>query len=268
MSILDLAKAAADLTPEDISANILIYGPSGNGKTHTAAQGGKPLILLTERNGYSTIIRANPDAKVIFVEESTFTDADGNEKTVEALNVVREVIGSVKSGAVKAAGYDRLVIDSVTEIQRLFKDEILVNAGKPVEDFSLKDWGILTEKMRRFFRTLRSLSIPVVAIALVDELINDAGNVTRIRPGFEGKKTAGEVAQFFSAVGFQAKRRIPGGDNTDEHTQYRVMFDGPERYMLKSCHPVEGVLEPDVPGWIHDISTSPFNEPEADDAAA
>lgn len=266
MSMLALAIAASTIKPDDVAPGILLYGPSGAGKTHAAVEGGKPLVLLMERNGLTTILRANPQAGVILVEDRMKpdgkggfeTDANGQPAVLKALDVVRGVIAECKAGLLQKAGYDRLVIDSATELQRLFKDEIIGGKNKDDgEDMSLKDWGTLAEKMRRFLRTVRALPAPVVMTALVEETQDEAGTI-HVRPSFEGKKTANEIAQYFSALGFVAKRVTTEGegDKAKQTVVHRVMFDGPARYMTKSCGPVSGILAPNITGWIASISTA------------
>lgn len=275
MSILFLKKSAADVSSEDVAPCILLYGPSGSGKTHTAVAGGKPFVLLMERNGLTTILQANPHADYVLVEDRLELDAQGipvkdaagNHVTVKALDVVRMTIAAAKSGELTRAGYDRLVIDSETELQRMFKDEIVAAKGEipDGEDaFALRDWNTLTEKMRKFHRTLRALPMPVICTALVEEVVDKEGTIN-VRPSFEGKKTAGEVAQYFSGVGLTVKRTKTEGEGeaAQQVAVYRTMFDGHTRYMTKSCRPtLHGVMEPDVVGWLKGLSKPALSQVE------
>lgn len=264
MSILALAVRAGDTKPEDVNPCIFLYGPPGAGKTWAACAGGRPLVALTERNGLTTILHANPDAMIVHIEDTVKLDAQGNAVkdaagipvVMKALDVLRELVIAAKSGEIRRAGYDRLVLDSLTELQRLFKDEIQAAKGTSDAEFSLQDWGTLNEKMRKFLRTLRALPLPVAATGL-DEQVQDGEGTINVKPAFEGKKTSSEVAQYFNAVGFCAKRvTITGeGDKAETKAVYRVMFDGPARYMTKSCSPgVTGVQEANVPGWLNALA--------------
>jgi hypothetical protein len=99
-------------------------------------------------------------------------------------------------------------------------------------------------------RTLRALPIPVIATALIDEISTTVNgrDVSSYRPSFEGRKTAGETAQYFNAVGFCIKKDKQG---TVEHA---TMFDGPARYVTKSCgNVVGGIAAPDPVKWLESI---------------
>lgn len=248
MSLLKLAVKAGSIT--DVNPGVMFYGDPGSGKTHAAVAGGNPLVLLLEANGLSTIIRANPEAHVV---------------TVTGLDQIREAMILAKDGTLRKEGFDRLVIDSLTELQRMFKDEIVAHRSKADvatmghEGFSQQEWGFLTEKMRRFLRTLRSLPIPIVVTALASEIVESlpSGNRLRIRPSFEGKRTASETAQYFNAIALMVKR------STEDGIKHVAVFDGPERYVTKACgHACSGIVEPDVVRFLSAIGDPSKDQPQ------
>lgn len=288
MSILDLARRAGDIPAGEVAPGVLIFGPTGNGKTRTACEGGRPFVLLMERNGLTTIKACNDDAQVFLVgvgKDGLPIDTDPLFQIRGTLEQVRGVVRAAKNGELKAAGFDRLVIDSLTELQRLFRDGIVAEKANdkkeadqaterrvPTSDededgMSLRDWGTLQDRMQAFLRTIRSLPLPVVCTALVEDLGTKAPS--SIRPLFMGKKFASQVGQFFSAVGFAARRNVEvtapaeGADPAlKSKTEYRTMFDGPSTYAIKSCAGASGVIEPNVLGWIKAVSeTGPAPAP-------
>lgn len=252
MSILDLAKRAGDTKPEEVSASILLYGAPGSGKTHAACAGGRPFVCLFETNGMSTIRQVNPDAVVLYIDEY--------QKFVDLLEVAA-------SGELAAAGFDRLVVDSLTEAQRGIKD-IIAARHQGRDEFTQQDWGTLANKSRSMMRKIRSLRIPVVATALCDEVEDsnrDGGVVRLLRPSFEGRKTPAEVSQFFNAVGYATKRPDP---KDEKEFVYIVGFDlRSDRYMTKACGAVRGVAKADVVGWLREIRSPTPPAPQEEKVA-
>ena len=142
---------AGDMSGDRMHYKILLWGNSGAGKSWAAASsgGGDVFILATERNALQSIKHSNPDARVLYAG-----DVAG----------VRDVLKAAMTGELAEAGARVLVIDSLTEVQRLIKDEIIASKGGA--DLTIQDWGTLTEKMRRLLRTIRDLPFHVVCTAL------------------------------------------------------------------------------------------------------
>lgn len=222
---------AGDVAADDLHVGFLLFGDPGAGKTHAACLAQKPFVILTEKNGLTTVRRANPDAIVTIVS----CTAD-----------LREAMG-LAMRAELPEGCKTLVVDGLTEVQRLFQDEIMASkrGGEP---FSLQDWGTLTDKMRRYMRTLRDLPYNVVCTALAEAQVSEADGVRYVRPAFQGKKTSMEVAQYFNGVAYLFKRAVQGEGGADA-IQHFAMLDGPSNYITKPCHPVTGVVEPRVDKW-------------------
>jgi hypothetical protein len=209
---------------------ILVYGHSGAGKTWLASSAPNPIVLLTEQNGVQSVRMSNPDAR--FAYTSNIQD-------------VRDLLKAAQSRALgtDADPVDTIVIDGLTEIQRLFKDEMLRERGG--EEFSIPMWGELTEKMRRLLRLLRDLPYHVVCTALAETEME--GETRHVFPAFQGRKLYDEVMQYFNAVGYCYKQ--PKGDGI-EHV---AMFDGPSRFAAKNCHPLKGTRSGPVTGWITEL---------------
>ena len=227
---------AGDLSATDLHVLMLLYGDPGAGKTHAACLAPRPLVLLTERNGMTTIRRSNADALV--VEVTNATD-------------LGQIIKMAMDGKLPEKRRT-LVIDSLTECQRLIKDEIMASKPKGAP-FSLQDWGVMHERWRRFMRALRDVPYHVVCTALSEAVVSEADGVRYVQPAFEGRKTGSEVAQYFNAVGFCYK-----ANSTDENglskVEHRCMFEGPSRYTLKPCDPLTGTQEPRPDVWLQQLT--------------
>jgi hypothetical protein len=232
------------MSAENLHIGFLLYGDPGAGKTHAAALAPKPLVLLTEKNGLTTIRRANPDALVVQVNN---------------VSDLREVVGMAMNGQLPG-DVRTLVVDSLTEVQRLFRDEIMAAKGAG-QAFSLQDWGTMAEKMRRFMRTLRDIPYHVVATALSESVVSDADGVRYVQPQFDGRKTGSEVAQYFNGVAYLYKRQVQD-DNGQTVIAHQAMLDGPSRYTCKPVHPVTGVVEPRLDEWYATLAATPTPDPD------
>lgn len=226
---------------------ILVYGDSGAGKTWLAASAPNPVILLTERNGEQSVSMSAPDAPYAIVSTA---------------DEVRDFVAGAMSGTFRSQGYDTLVIDGLTEIQRLLRDEIQRAKSEDAE-FTFRDWGDLNEKMRRFMRTLRDLPYHVVCTALAESEME--GDIRHVFPAFQGRKLYSEVMQFFNAVGYVY--RAPA-EKQGEPMRHLVMFDGPQRYSVKNAHPLRGTRSGPVSAWIAEMATAAPLAPLARKAGA
>ena len=239
---------AGDLSPENMHHKILLYGNSGAGKSWASAgSGGSDVfILATERNALQSIKHSNPKARVLYTGE---------------IGGVREFIGAAISGELHKQGARVLVIDSLTECQRLLKDEIL--AGKAGNEFGIQDWGTLTEKMRRMLRTIRDLPYHVICTALSQSEIEESTGMRHVAPAFEGKKLPNEVAQYFNVVGYCYKQENVNGEGK-RVVEHKIMVDGSSRFVVKPCHPLNGIMRPDLQMWIGALNSGEIPEqPEA-----
>jgi hypothetical protein len=219
-----------------VHVKTLLHGNSGAGKTWASVSAPAPFVLLTEANGLASIRNANPDAVVVHATD---------------MGVVREFFAEALSGTFADQGCKTIIVDSLTEIQRMMRDEIM--AGRQnYADFSMKDWGELTERMRRFVRILRDVPYHVVATALSQVTEDDQG-VRHILPQFQGRAIPNEIAGYFSLVGYVYKREVEdeAGDRVILH---QTMLEGPSRIMCKPCGSLGGIVDTDVTEWIRQIS--------------
>jgi hypothetical protein len=232
---------AGDVDSRDLYYKILLYGDSGAGKTWMAASAGdnyaekvdddhgvgRCVIGLTERNGEQSIRHANPDARYALLRSA---------------QDVRDFLKMASTGSFPD-DVTTLVIDGLTEVQQLFKDDIMAERGDG--EFSVRDWGLLNEKMRGLLRMLRDLPYHVVCTALSET--STAEEIHYIQPSFQGRKMGGEAMQYFNAVGYVFKKPGRGKDPSVEHV---AMFDGPARIQAKNSHPLDGVRRGPVRDWI------------------
>ena len=150
-----------------------------------------------------------------------------------------------KSG--KLSQYKTLVFDSLTECQKLFKDEIVGNR----DTLKIQEWGLLANRMLKFIRLIRDLPFHIVCTALADKNTDDQGGILNNLPQFEGKKTANEIMQYFSAVGY-----LFGANDLIDEKQIlvrKLMFEPTNKWFVKPCHPLTNMQDPDMTQIINSI---------------
>ena len=228
MSILKEMFKASDC--KDLQAKILIYGDSGSGKTYGCSRSNNTIILLCEKNGMVSVRHSNPNALVVGCTN---------------ISEVRAFMHEAMSGGLNKHNIETIVIDGLTEIQRMIKDEI-IGAGKQMK---LQDWGLLADKMRKLLRTIRNLPYNVICTALAEYSFDD-DSVRYTVPQFEGKKTAAEVMQYFTAVGVSHKRVNKENDTVE----YRVLFSGSATVMCKSAGSLGNIEDGEAATWLKKLT--------------
>lgn len=232
-----------------LMVKVLLYGDSGAGKTHTSVTAPKPCVLLTEPNGILSIQASNPDAIVVDVTRIAA------ENGTKPMDVVRDFFRAAMDGTLRETGCKTVIIDSLTELQRMLRDEILsqkAQGGNSNVQWTLQDWGTLTDRLRKLVRMIRDLPFHVVATALADA-DTDQNENRYVVPSFQGKKFPNEIAGYFSLVGYVYRQRIKEADDQEEVLRHKVLFSGPSTYLTKNVAPLEAVEAPNVDAWIQAI---------------
>lgn len=273
---------------EAVWFKLLLYGNSGAGKTWRAVQARRPgdsrrvLALLTEANGVQSARHANPsvllpswplvrrvkNAAGQIVDEPVL-DVAGKPMVrhyATKMAEVREVFSAVQNREVP--DLDVLVIDGLTEVQAMMKDEMQAMKDRAVQEgkakrealvFSKQDWGELGEKMRRLMRNLRDLPVHVISTALAEVEVEDGEGDATIRytvPSFQGKKLHNQAASYNNVVAYcyTANSRNSGGTRKVDRL---AMVEGPETIQCKPAHPLGGVLEQPLWEWLDMLAKPP-----------
>jgi len=185
MGILDKATNASDYNAEYVK--MFVYGPPGTGKTYlakTASDAGQSTLLLDAESGCMTI----RDSSVRILSVS--------------IGDMREIYSELAQGS---HGYQTLVLDSLTELQKKKVDDVEQKGRKGM---TLQKWGEVITWTRKLVRSLRDLPMNVIVLCLSKEQEEDDGDQKRlrIRPDVHGSTLPLELAGFFDVVGYAHTR--------------------------------------------------------------
>ena len=154
-------------------------------------------------------------------------------------NDLRGVIQCIRDGDPQFKQFKTLVIDSLTEAQRLIKDDILKSSRRT--QMQMQDWGRLADSTRGLIRSLRDLHLNVVCTALMEHETEENSGKRFVNPIFEGRKTNKEIAQWFTIIGCLYRKNTKQESGTTV-AQRHLMLDGAETILCKTTPPLDGVL--------------------------
>lgn len=189
--------------------NVLIYGDSGIGKTVLAGSASivaemGPVVVVDFEGGTISLKDFYPDVDVVRV------------KTIREMQRVYDELYRMKHN------YKTVVIDSLTEVQKMFMSEIVKaqyqkDPDKYDEDVpGIYEWGKNTEQIRKLVRAYRDLPMNSIFTALAMET-KDKNNVTRTVPNFSNK-LIGEVPGLVDIVLYMYTKKI------DKNTYKRLLL--------------------------------------------
>jgi phage nucleotide-binding protein len=178
-SIEDVKKRLSKPEDQHDYYNILIYGPSGVGKT-SLYYDAKDTLVLDVEHGTEVIKKDSYYGKKDYESEVTILQLTSWED-------LQGVFAGLQSGELT---FTNVILDSITDIRELCKDHVLATQkrNRVSEDTpSQQDWGVISERMRKMLRNFRSL--PINTIIIAREYTNkDADTGTeRIKPAVGGK---------------------------------------------------------------------------------
>ena len=135
--------------------NMLIYGNAGVGKTTLAVsmyeiKEACPVLLIDMESGSSVLKKINPPDKSVKV--ITVTDW-------EELKTIRRGLNS------EGNPFKTVILDTITEAQKLCIDKILDESAKDNETPELKDYLKRSSRMLKFIRMFRDLPINTIFTA-------------------------------------------------------------------------------------------------------
>lgn len=205
------------------TVKMLVYGDPGVGKTVFSCSGDRTIFVDVE--GGSLSVQGRIKSKK--VAKKRFDTFDEIEDFIRGLR---------EKGSGKA---ETLVIDSVTELQKMLMDSIVANhpeVKRPYGDgLTVGDWGYNTERMRRFIRMARDLDMNVILTALSMDEKNEITGAVKTMPKMSSKLAA-DVCGYVDIVGYLYVDSIQDTDdegNTQSSTMRRMLVQPVGQYYAK-----------------------------------
>lgn len=183
--------------------NMLIYGSSGSGKTRLA--------------GSSAIVEALKPVLFIDVEGGTLTLRNTEYNDVDILRVKTWAkMELVYNELYKSSKYKTVIIDSLTEIQKLAMDDTMSKLIESNEDRDadipgIREWNINIERTRKYVRRFRDLPLNTIFTALDHTETNKMNGSIKRKPSLSGK-VKDEVAAFLDVVVYLYTKEV-GDEN-------------------------------------------------------
>lgn len=181
--------------------NMLVYGEPGVGKTTLAGSADeipemRKILVLDIEGGLLSLRDKYPTIDTVRI------------KTWEDLQKVYDELYEGNHG------YSTLVIDSLTEVQKMSMDKVMRRLVEEHEDRDadvpgIREWNINIEQTRKFVRAFRDLPVSTIFTALVKLDKNARTGATRKKPSLSGK-VADEVAGFLDIVAYLYTKEIDG----------------------------------------------------------
>ena len=184
--------------------NVMIYGDSGAGKTLLSGTSAfvpelSPVLFIDVEGGTHTLSHFEDTADIDIVPDP------GEDRTFRWTDV-QKIYDALYKGN---HPYKTVVIDSLTEMQKLAMSNILGSGAKVDIDAignlpEFKEWHTNTEQMRRMVRAFRDLPMNTIFTALADD-IADPRTAKSENPKFQKvpsftKRLRQEIPAFFDIV--------------------------------------------------------------------
>lgn len=197
---------------------ILVYGPSGTGKTTLGGSMALRMktLMISAESGLLSL--------------RNLKDEDGNPPSVDYVTVGCFADMEAAYHHLKNAKHDYqgVVIDSLTEIQKVCKDAIMEQTKK--DAMEMRDWGTLAHKIERMVRAFRDLPMHVIVTALDDAEADKITGEIKVWPALQGSVQK-QLPAYFDLVLYAFTREV--GEPDARKTVHAVLTQNSGKYVAK-----------------------------------
>lgn len=186
--------------------NILLYGDSGTGKTTLAGSADavpsmRPVLFIDIEGGTESLKHSYPEVDTV---------------RVTSWKEMQSVYDALYAGG---HGYNTVVLDSLTEIQKFNMYDIMNSVVQKRPDLdpdipSMREWGKNLEQLRKMVRGFRDLEMHTIFTALSRSDKDSKTGITTMKPSLSGK-LADEVAAFLDVVGYYYVKQMGDGEDAE-----------------------------------------------------
>ena len=188
------------LDEDDEHVNILVYGPSGVGKTVFAGSADRVLFLAPEDDGTISARRQGSDALKFKIKH--WNDLQ------KAYDAIQEDFDELQDN------FDWIAIDSLTHMQKILMRAILEEAvaENPARDPdipAIQDWQVYYNRFTRFVQQFNELPINTIYTALVVAHEDTEGNEF-VTPDIQGKgyQMSQTICSFMTSYGYMEAKKV------------------------------------------------------------
>lgn len=178
---------------QDARIKMLVYGDSGVGKTVFSGGFPKPFVIASEEGLLSIA-----------------------GKDVDYVSVTRwEQIEEIYLHLLKTESrkkYQSVIVDSFTTLQQIALGYVLEQNGRQFPE--QRDWGMLLELMRRFFRQMADLPYHIVFICLAGTEKDELTGIISEKPAIVGRMAAEAPAYVDIVMHLTVEMSRKGGETT------------------------------------------------------
>lgn len=276
MSDIPTGLVFADAPPAPSTANFLIFGPVGSGKSTAAATLSKrgPILWLNLEGGGALAYARKTAADTILEVRINVAEVrkPGEKSGTDPHQILREFVKHARDGDPRPA---TVVIDTIGKLRDALAAQYVVPASRQSRD----QWGEVAKILRGAIAVLRDLPLNLVLIGHQD--ISEDDDERIIRPKIGGALTE-DVPAEMDVVAY-THPQVVQDDDSDPATRRKVYYgqlvDGRGRQGLKDRSGGLGLWrELDLDEWLTtycaaltadnaDLPFDPGEVPEGDEPA-